>query len=299
MPFSKRTTADQVLAGLELAGRVFLVTGANAGIGFETARALAAAGARVYCGARTPQKAEDTVARLRGLHADADVRPFVVELGSLADCARAAADFPEPALHGLIANAGVYGGGFQATADGLERTVGVCHFGHAALIRGLMPLLEAAAHARVVMVSSESHRGERALDPERVSMTAAEYSDLGAYNRAKLCNVLYANAFDRRFRDRGLRANSLHPGTFVATDIGRSSLLAKLAMALYRPFSKGLPQAAATSVWAAAHPDLEGVGGEYLIDCAIGRASDAGRDEALADRLWATTEAALEHLAGR
>ncbi|MEO0604150.1 MAG: SDR family NAD(P)-dependent oxidoreductase [Myxococcota bacterium] len=294
--FDAKSTAEDVVEGVDLSGRCLLVTGANAGIGWETARVLAGAGARVYVGARSNERAEDAIQRIRARHPEADVRPFVADLGSLADCARAAESLDEPALHGFIANAGLVAPSFGQTADGFERTVGVCHFGHAALFRGLQDRLLAGAPSRVVMVSSESHRGEKNLDPERLSLDADEYSMLAAYNRAKLCNVLFASEVDRRFGDRGLHAFSLHPGTFIATRIGRESWLAWLATQLYRPWAKNLSQGAATQVLAAVHPSLEGHGGAYLNDTAVGRASRSGEDADLARRLWEATERTLDEV---
>lgn len=296
MSFGKRTTADEVLDGLDLGGRVVLVTGATAGIGYETARALAAAGARVYVGARSIEKGTQTCGRIRERHPSADVRPFVADLGDLASVRQAAEDLDEAALHAVIANAGVYGGGYVETAQGLERTVGVCHFGHAALIDALTERLVAGAPSRVVVVASGSHRGVKALDLSQVPPTREQHTDLRAYDLAKLCNVLFASALDVRLRDRGVRANSLHPGTMMATDISRSSVAARVLITLFRPFSKGLEQGAATSVWAAVHPDLDDVGGAYLVDCQVGRASDLGRDPEAAERLWAHTEAVLARL---
>ncbi|MEM6929365.1 MAG: SDR family NAD(P)-dependent oxidoreductase [Myxococcota bacterium] len=294
--FDAKSTAEDVVEGLDLSNRCLLVTGANAGIGWETARVLAAAGARVYVGARSTERADDAIRRIRARHPEARVRPFVADLASVADCTSAAQALDEPVLHGFVANAGLVAPSYGETRDGFERTVGVCHFGHAALFRGLQDRLIAGAPSRVVMVSSESHRGEKNLDPERLSLTPDDYAMLPAYNRAKLCNVLFASEVERRFGDRGVHAFSLHPGTFIATRIGRDSWLAWLATQLYRPWAKSLSQGAATQVLAAVHPSLEGHGGAYLNDTAIGRASRAGEDAELARRLWDATERALDAL---
>ena len=296
--FNAKTTSEEVVKGLDLSGRCFLVTGANSGIGLQTARVLAGAGGRVYMGARSNERAEAAVAKVRVQQADADVRPFVADLGSIAECVGAANAFGEQALHGFIANAGLVAPKYGETVDGFERTVGVCHFGHAALFRGLRDKLEAGASSRVVMVSSVSHHREKNLDPERLSLKAGEYSMIDAYSRAKLCNVLFANEVNRRFGHRGVKGFSLHPGTLIATGIGRESWLASLALLLYRPWSKSLSQGAATQVLAAVHPSMDEHGGAYLDDTMVSRASRAGRDAELAGRLWDVTERTLDELTG-
>lgn len=289
-----RPTADQVLAGLDLTGRTLLVTGATAGIGLESARSLAARGATVFVGARSHQKAEVALATLREAHPDADVHPFVADLADLDQVVAAADAFAPERLHGLIANAGVFGGGFHESAQGFERTFAICHLAHFVLVERLLPRLRAAAaetgEARVVMVASESHRGRKELDLERVPMSRETYSDMGAYDLAKQCNVLMALELDRREREHGVRALSLHPGTLVTTDIGRNSWYAGLLITLISPFTPSIAQGAATQVWAAVHPDLKGEGGLYLDKVAIAKANRLGRDPDAARQLWEHTE---------
>ena len=156
-----RPTADEILADLDLAGTVVLVTGATTGIGLETARSLAAAGATVHVGARTDAKAQAAMAHIRATHPDADLHPFVADLADLTQVRAGAAGFTAPALHVLIANAGVFGGGYRESAQGIEATYAICHLAHFVLADLLMPKLRVAAaetgEARVVMVASGSH----------------------------------------------------------------------------------------------------------------------------------------------
>jgi WW domain-containing oxidoreductase len=292
-----RPTADDVLDGLDLSGRVLLVTGATAGIGLETARSLAAHGAQVHVGGRTDAKAEAACATIQQTHPSADVHPFVADLGDL-DAVRAAAEaFAPETLHGLIANAGVFGGGYVESAQGIERTFAICHLAHFVLADIVLPKLRAAAatdgEARVVMVASESHRGRKELDLEHVPMTRETHGDIAAYDLAKQCNVLMALELDRREQAHGVRALSLHPGTLITTDIGRNSVITRVLMKLISPFTPSIPQGAATTVWAAVHPDLKGQGGLYLDKVAIAKANRLGRNPEAAQELWTFTEQML------
>ena len=295
-----RPTADHVLADLDLTGQNVLVTGATTGIGLETARSLAARGATVFVGARSQPKADAAIATLHEAHPGADLHPFVADLGDLQQVRSAAAAYAPDTLHVLIANAGVFGGGFQQSAQGIERTFAVCHLAHFVLVDRLLPKLRAAAtergEARVVMVASESHRGRKELDLEHVPMGPEDHGDIASYDLAKQCNVLMALELDRRERDHGVRALSLHPGTLITTDIARSSAIGRVMMRLISPFTPSIAQGAATTVWAAAHPDLQGQGGLYLDKVAIAKANRLGRDPEAAKQLWAHTEALLAEL---
>lgn len=288
--FNGKSTCDDVLRGLDLAGRTALVTGANAGIGFETARSLAHAGAHVIVACRSPARAAETVERIRTLHDRAQLTPVALDLASFASIQRAAAAVTVPRLDVLICNAGLFLPSYRATADGIEETVGVCHFGHALLVNLLFDRLRAAAPARVVMVASVSHRSPAELNFDRFPLDAAHYGRLTAYGQAKLCNVLYANELTRRHGADGVFANSLHPGTLIGTQIFRNSIAARLLGAVAKPFTKSLAQGAATSVYCATAPALERVGGRYYNNCAEEKASRGARDEDAAARLWDLTQ---------
>jgi NAD(P)-dependent dehydrogenase (short-subunit alcohol dehydrogenase family) len=188
------------------------------------------------------------------------------------------------------ANAGVYGGPFATTADGFERTFGVCYLGHAALVVGLLDRLRAGAPARVVLVSSQNHWWPLRFDVERVPIDRRRYSELAAYGEAKRCLVLLARALTDRYAADGITANALHPGDLISTGIDRDSAFLRMVMRLWRPFARTAAQAAATSVHLATAPELEGVGGGYFVDRAPARAAPGALDPAIAARLWARTE---------
>jgi WW domain-containing oxidoreductase len=288
--FGARSTADEVLAGRDLSGQNMLVTGCNAGIGFETARALAAHGAHVFVACRTREKAQQTIERIRAAHPQAKLSPVAMDLGSFASVRRAVASVDVDALHVLICNAGLYMSEYKPTAEGLESTVGVCHYGHFLLTTLLLDKLRKAAPARVVVVASESHRYPARLKLERFPLEPGKFKSLIAYGQAKLANVLFANELTRRYRDAGIVANSLHPGSMIGTSIFRDSLAAKAFALALRPFTKSIEQGAATTVYCATADELERSGGQYFRDCKPHAMSQGARDSELAKQLWEHTE---------
>lgn len=199
----------------DLTGRVAVVTGANSGLGLESAKALAGAGAHVVMAARNQEKAQAAYEVIRAAHPEASLEIVEVDLGSFestkAAAARIAGDHPKVDI--LINNAGLMAMPESRTADGIETQLGVNHLGHWIFTAGLLRSLLAAEAARVVTVTSTAHHFGRAVDPENVNM-AGNYSPWGAYGRAKLANYHFALGLQREFETRGLAAQSLvaHPG---------------------------------------------------------------------------------------
>lgn len=296
---SNMTTTD-VLAGVDLSGASVLVTGATTGIGKETARALAAAGASVTITARTDEKGGAALADLRAAVPGADLAYEVLELGSLASV-RACADRvldTHDRLDVLVANAGIMAVPLGRTEDGFEVHFGANHLGHFVLVGRLLPLLVASAPARVVVLSSAGHTMS-GIDWEDPNYERRPYSKMEAYGQSKTANILHAVEVDRRYAPLGVHAYAVHPG-MVATELGRhftrDDLADLKARARSAPGRGGFPQAvgvevgAATSVWAATAPELAGRGGAYLADCAVAEAAPYARDAAAARRLWALSE---------
>jgi WW domain-containing oxidoreductase len=290
MSFGSRSTCDDVVAGLDLTGRNILVTGANSGIGFEAARSLASRGAHVMVGCRDAAKAADVCARIQGLHAGARVSELVLDLASF-DSVRAAASRVQ-AVDTLIFNAGLFAGSYKTTADGIESTVGVCHFGHFLLFTLLRPKL--APDSRVVSVASEAHRFPPTLALDKLPLEARNFRPLVAYGQAKLCNVLFTNELARR--DPQLGAYSLHPGSMIGTAIFRDSLPAKALALAVRPFVKSLAQGAATTVYCATASGL--TSGRYYTDCREKAMSAGAQDREVAARLWELSEARVQRRLG-
>lgn len=265
--FTAASTAADVLAGTDLTGRNAIVTAGHVGLGLETTRALADAGANVVVASRSPETA---AAALVGVER---VRVEQLDLMDPASIGRFVAGYGEAALHILINNAGIMGGALVRDARGYEVQFATNHLGHFQLTNGLLPALRAADGARVVEVSSWGHHLSdiRWEDPH----FEADYDGMVAYGQSKTANVLFAVELDRRWSGDGIRGYSLHPGGIVSTNLGPSFTVDDWrAMGLIdddgRPIvdpdrdMKTPQQGASTQVFAATSPLLADIGGVYL-----------------------------------
>ncbi len=312
-PFGATSTTDDVLAGVDLKGKRVLVTGVSAGLGVETARALAAHGADVVGAARDLAKAEAATAVVREAAATSGGSLHLIQL-DLADLksVRAAADAlvqDGRPFDLVIANAGVMATPFGKTADGFETQFGTNHLGHFVFVNRIADLLKAGS--RVVSLASAGHRFSD-VDLEDPNFESAEYTPFGAYGRSKTANVLFAVEFDRRHKARGVRAAAVHPGG-IQTELSRhldpafiqqwlEQLNAEAAAQGQPPIQmKTIPQGAATSVWAGVVAPAEAVGGRYCEDCHVAERVESDSllragvrpyaiDPARAQALWALSE---------
>ena len=281
--FGATSTTDDVLSGVNLKGKRIFVTGVSAGLGVETARALAAHGARVVGAARDLGKAEVATARVRDAAAAAGgnfemIALDLANLKSVRTCADALLARGEP-FDVVIANAGVMATPFGHTADGFETQFGTNHLGHFELVNRIAPLIRAGG--RLVNLSSAGHRFAN-VDLEDPNFERTPYDPFVAYGRSKTANILFAVAFDQRHRARGIRAAAVHPGG-IHTELGRhmdpshaQSMLEQIDKQLAAegkpPYQwKTIPQGAATSVWAAVVASPDEVGGRYCENCHVGR----------------------------
>src|ERR1700757_1578190 len=219
-PFGATSTTDEVLSGKDLSGKRILVTGASAGLGVETARALAAHGAQVGGGARNLDKARTATEAVRAQAANGGglglVELDLASLKSVRACADALVADGRP-FDVVIANAGVMRTPFGHTADGFETQFGTNHLGHFVLVNRIASLIRDGG--RLINVSSAGHRYAN-VDLDDPNFERTPYDPLVAYGRSKTANILFAVAFDKRQRDRGVRAAAVHPGG-IQTELGR------------------------------------------------------------------------------
>lgn len=292
--FGSRTDSDDVLKGVDLAGKRILVTGANTGIGYETARALAAAGAEIVLACRNDDKGQSAVDTIRNQHSNVTIEFQKLDLSSIASIKAFAGNLSWDTIDVIIANAGLVPTSYQQTEQGIEQCVGVCHFGHFALCKLLLPRLLQSEDPRVVMVSSESHRTPKTLNFDRFPLNKNNFSVFTAYGQAKLCNVLFANELQRRYGEQGLSVCSLHPGTLITTDIGRNSGFISLMMTLISPLTKTPSQGASTTVYCAAYSSGSDIQGAYFSHCNKAKSSAEANNPEVAKRLWELSEAFCE-----
>ncbi|RUS82634.1 hypothetical protein EGW08_009587 [Elysia chlorotica] len=301
--FDASSTALQVLMGRDLTGKYVIVTGANSGIGFETARSLALHGATVVMACRDLDSAKRGKAAIQDELAQAKVEAMYIDLSSL-ESVKAFADkyiqlgWP---LHVLILNAGVFGLGFKITEDNLEQTFQVNHLAQFYLTKLLVNVLMESAPARVIVVSSESHRmstlSEQHLVEDRVCPPkAGGFWHFDAYNNSKLCNVLFANELNNRLLPHGVVANSLHPGNMMSSGMPRHWWIYRLLFALVRPFTKSMQQGASTTVYCAVAEELSNVGGLYFNNCCRCPPSNAASSKSMAAALWSLSEKLLDRI---
>ncbi|SHN61335.1 SDR family NAD(P)-dependent oxidoreductase [Erythrobacter sanguineus] len=308
--FDRNSTTDDVLTGIDLTGRTVFITGANSGLGQETARALAATGAIVIMAGRDQGKLDAAVAAIRADLPDAELETIICDLGNLASiraCGdEARARFAKIDL--LINNAGVMACPLLRTADGFEMQFGTNHLGHFALTAELMPLIEAGANTkgsgRIVNLSSRGHQFAP-TDCNDPNFTEQDYDPWISYGQSKTANILFSVGLEARYGQRGIHAYAVHPGG-INTNLGRHLDAAMVAELMARVTTsdagfawKTIPQGAATSCWAATAPELEGAGGVYCEDCHVAAVDDQSSasgvrsyalDAQSAERLWTLSE---------
>lgn len=271
-----------------MTGKTVLITGGTGGIGLATAAGLAGLGARVGIVGRDPVRSESAAAQLRGSDAQVDV--FVADMSSQREVRRLAEEVlaAYPRLDVLVNNVGGYWATRHTTIDGLEHTFAVNHLAPFLLTDLLLDRLREGAGARVVTVSSAAQ-----------SMGAIDFADLQgerdyngqrAYNQSKLANVMFTYELARRLAGSPVTANVLHPGV-VRTNFGRedSGGWMRVMLPILRPILKSPSRGAATSIYLASSPEVEGVTGRYYANEKPTSSSKASQDTAIAARLWAVS----------
>jgi len=264
-------------------GRTFLITGANTGIGKETARALAGGGARLYLACRSAENGRQTIEEISGQTGNRDLALLSLDLGDLASVRRCAEDFlatGEP-LHVLINNAGV-GGARGMTASGFERMFGTNHVGPFLFTNLLLERLRAGAPARIVNVASAAHYDASGIDFEAVRRPTRTITGMREYSVSKLANLLHAQELARRLDGSGVTTYALHPGV-VASDIWRRVPWPIRPLMLRRMISP--KDGARTSLYCATSAEVAGESGRYYDECRAKEPGAAATPE-LAAELW-------------
>jgi NAD(P)-dependent dehydrogenase (short-subunit alcohol dehydrogenase family) len=294
----KRSTAEEALSGQSLKGRTAIVTGASSGIGVETTRVLALAGADVTLAVRSVEAGEKTKASLAAKlpAGSGSLTVAKLDLSDLSSVRAFAAAWGDRRLDLLVNNAGIMATPLGQTAQGFEQQMGTNHLGHFLLTELLVKNLERSPDARIVNVSSDLHRrgtGASVLatlgdDPRFAQRT---YSRFAAYGDSKLANVLFTKGLAKRLPP-NVQAFALHPGV-IATNLSRSIGGGAVFRFFTRIFSKNVEQGAATTIFAAASPALKGKSGAYLSDCAEATPQREALDGALVDRVWELSQRAV------
>lgn len=314
--FGVASTSHDVMSGVDLQGKVAIVTGASGGLGAETARALSAAGAQVTIVARNIEKANSVADAIRKQHLTCGVVDVMeAELADPESVRRfgekwAASGRP---LDLLFLNAGVMATPLTRTKEGWEMQFATNHLGHFLLTSCVAPSLRRGA--RVIVTSSDAHQFA-AVDLDDLHFQRRPYTPWTAYGQSKTANIMFADALDRRLRPYGIRSFSCHPG-MIMTDLARhmnEDTMAEMSalMKTHRPPPqkqvhpakpaakkpkgtqfKTIPAGAATQLWVATAKELDGVDRAYCFDCAIGPAKDYAIDVEVGEQLWEVSERLL------
>ena len=272
--YNRRTTAEDASADIDLSGKNALVTGANTGLGMETARVLALRGAHVTLACRNQEKAQQAIKAIvggsGGLVKETRLDLLELDLNSLDATRQSAQAFNSRGtpLHLLVNNAGIMIPMERRTQDGFEAHLGVNHLGHFLFTNLILDSLRAANGARVVVVSSAA-MGMATLTPalEDLNWKQRKFSGFRSYGDSKLMNLMFARELSRRHSVDGIVANALHPG-IIGTELARDQSLPFMMMGMFMlPFMKSVPQGAATSLYVATSPEYENRGGLYFSDC--------------------------------
>jgi len=287
--FTRRSTAEQVTADVDLRGKTVLITGCNSGLGFETMRVLVKRGAHVIGVARTRKKAEDARAEV-----GAEVTPVACDLSdldSVVACSEEVAALGQP-IDVLMCNAGIMALPKLQQKYGLEMQFLTNHLAHFILVSRLLDRVKQARAGRVVMVSSLGHLTSVPGGINFSNLSGDQgYTPFTFYGQSKLANLLMSNELARRLEGSTTTSNAIHPG-IIMTPLMRNlgDIRANMTKLISWPFSRNVQQGAATQCYVATAPALEGVSGRYFADCNPATMSFHGKNPDLARRLWSVSE---------
>jgi WW domain-containing oxidoreductase len=290
IPFGRKSTADDVLAGLTLTGKTVAITGCNSGIGFETMRALATHGAHVIGLARTWEGADGACRRVGG--ATTPIACDLSDLSSVRQAIDAVRSLDRP-VDTVITNAGIMASNKLQVRHGVEMQFLVNYLSHFLLITEVLDLVPDQT-GRVVIVSSRASVDQAPKEGILFDNLDGHefYSPFAFYGQSKLAAALFAKELSRRLKSRGIDVNSLHPGAVRGTGLARHfAFPLNIVMKVASLFMKSVPQGAATQVLLAASPLVAGISGEYWADCHVSRGSKFLNDAHMSERLWEESKA--------
>ncbi|XP_010422095.1 PREDICTED: short-chain dehydrogenase TIC 32, chloroplastic-like isoform X2 [Camelina sativa] len=282
--FSARSTAEEVTHGIDGTGLTAVVTGASSGIGEETTRVLALRGVHVVMAVRNIESGNQVREKILKEIPETKIDVMKLDLSSMVSIRSFASGN----------NAGIMACPFMLSSDKFELQFATNHLGHFLLTNLLLETMKKTANesnreGRIVIVSSEGHRfayGE-GIRFDKIN-DEASYNTLQAYGQSKLCNILHASELARKFKEQvvNITANSLHPGSIMTNLLRYHSFINTIGNAVGKYVLKSIPQGAATTCYAALHPQVKGVSGEYLMDNNISNPNSQGKDKDLAKKLW-------------
>ena len=274
-----------------MSGNTCVVTGANSGIGKETALGLARMGARVVIVSRNAEKGKAALEEIRRESGSSAVDLLIADMSSQASVRALAEEIRRKyaRLDVLVNNAGGCAATRKLSADGIEMTLATNHVGPALLTILLLELLKASAPSRIVNVSSSEAQSPTSLDLDDLQFERRKYSSVAAYRQSKLLMSTFTFELARRLAGTGVTANCLHPGV-VATNIWSAIPIGRLFVAVGKPFMLNSIQGAAVSLYLATSPEAAEVSGEYFVKCKPARPNPLARDPKLMAEVWRCTE---------
>ncbi len=269
-----------------MTGKTVLITGATAGIGLETARALAIDGASVFIVGRNAEKTQGVVQTLKTETGNQAIDSFIADLSVMAEVRRLAAEVLTRIDRLDVNNAGALFVNPEKSKDGFELTFATNHLSPFLLTHLLLPALERAAPSRVVTVASEAHRSQRI---DFGDLMTEPYSNFKAYGRSKLANILFSRELARRLEGKRITSNSLHPGVVASNFLAKPGIWGVIGK-ISSLFMISSTDGAKTSVYLASSKDVEGVSGKYFDKCRERIPNEQAQDDRAAQRLWAESE---------
>jgi WW domain-containing oxidoreductase len=296
MTFNRKSTAEEVTAGLDLTGKNIVITGVNSGLGEESMRVLCKRGAHVIGLARSMEKAAAACAAVEG-----KTTPVACELSDFSSVQAAGATINALGIpiDVLITNAGIMAPNHLSHAHNLEMQFATNHVGHFILINQLLERVKQAEAGRIVILSSGAHVMTVKGGIDFGNLDASNgYKPWPFYGQSKLANLLTARHLAKQLADTNITVNAVHPGV-IKTNLARDAggLFTSIIGLLAKPIEKNVEQGAATQCYVAVNPETANISGEYFSDNAVAKSSGLGRNELLAQELWSkTTELAADYL---